>query len=237
MRKAKPPQHNIITKIDLELEELRNNIALEDLLFVDHTLKGPMKIDFDRPKTRNEIYTPSWVVKKMTTYLNDRLKEDADSWMDYLSMTGGELCCGHAPFLVMRYDAVTLEPIEFKDRYGIIDLKIKTLFEQDLDDEAWVMWLEEIFKSSYGWDIYSDAIVYARCNVFMTFMEAYRLKFGEDPGPLLQRRFLNIISWNIFQMDGLQLTHPDTGQEVKIMDWQNERVIRFKTLKKEKKDA
>ena len=54
----------------------------------------------DRSKDMAEVFTPSWVVKKMVDYL------DVD-----VNTRALELTCGEAPFLVSRYDATTGDAI------------------------------------------------------------------------------------------------------------------------------
>ena len=64
----------------------------------------------DRAKDMAEVFTPSWVVKKMVDYI------DIDVNTRCL-----ELTCGEAPFLVSRYDATTGEPIAISERVGMLD--------------------------------------------------------------------------------------------------------------------
>ena len=73
----------------------------------------------DRVKDMAEVFTPSWVVKKMVDYV------DFD-----INTRCLELTCGEAPFLVSRYDATTGEPIALSERVGILDRKIHLINNQ-----------------------------------------------------------------------------------------------------------
>ena len=78
----------------------------------------------DRVIDMAEVFTPSWVVKKMVDYV--------DIAIDTRCL---ELTCGEAPFLVSRYDATTGEPITISERVGVLDRKLRMVINQRLSDE------------------------------------------------------------------------------------------------------
>lgn len=45
------------------------------------------------------------------------------TWQKYVDERRLEITCGEAPYLVSRYDAVSGEPLELKDRIGMLDRK------------------------------------------------------------------------------------------------------------------
>lgn len=205
--------------------------GLLDLILFDHTLNGPIQFKPDRLMKNYEIYTPSWVCQKMNDLIDTECV-DLD-WKIYVSQNVLEITCGEAPFLCSRYDAVSGKPIDLKDRIGLLDHKIQKINQQTLSDEKWVEWIKQAYKSTYGFELNADVLFKARDNMFKSFLEYYADRYQAQPDLKLQSELLQIINWNIFQMDGLKFTHPDTGQDVKIMDWTNEETVLFKDLRKE----
>ncbi len=58
----------------------------------------------------------------------------------------------------------------------------------------------------------------ARENLLYTFIDYYKDKFNHIPSIELQQEFAEIISWNIFQMDGLKYVIPmSCHHEIKII--------------------
>lgn len=205
--------------------------GLLGLILYDHTLNRPIQFEPDRLMNNNEIYTPSWVCKKMNYFLEEERK-DVD-WKTYVKQDVLEITCGEAPFLCSRYDVVSGKPIDLKDRYGLIDLKIQKINEHNLSKKEWIEWVLEAYKHTYGYELNADALFKARDNMFKTFLEYYAERFQVRPDLELQSDLLEIITWNIFQMDGLKYTHPDTGDDVLLMDWDDNAIIPFKSLVKQ----
>lgn len=53
-----------------------------------------------------------------------------------------------------------------------------------------------------------DNILIARENLLYSMADYYKDKFGRRPSLAVQQEFAEIISWNIFQMDGIKYTIP-----------------------------
>ena len=160
-----------------------------------------------RSKGMAEVFTPSWVVKKMVDYL--------DINIDTRCL---ELTCGEAPFLVSRYDATTGEPIALNERVGILDRKLRMVNDLKLTDEEWLEQVRQAFQTTYGYEWQGDNLLLARENLLSTFEDHYTARFGADANIELLKEFANIISWNVWQMDGLtyrtpQEKHDDTLQD------------------------
>ena len=114
----------------------------------------------DRVKDMAEVFTPSWVVKKMVDYL--------DIAIDTRCL---ELTCGEAPFLVSRYDATTGEPIAIGERVGVLDRKLRLVNEQQLSDEDWLGQVQLAFQTTYGYEWQGDNLLLARENLLYTFVK------------------------------------------------------------------
>ena len=196
----------------------------------------------DRVKDMAEVFTPSWVVKKMVDYV--------DVHINSLCL---EITCGEAPFLVSRYDATTGEPIAINERIGILDRKLRMVNNQRLSDEEWLALVRQTFQSTYGYEWQGDNLLLARENLLYTFIDHYEARFGGTPDVSLLKEFAEIVSWNLWQMDGLSYRIPREKQKeqpqvqlsffdeapaealpplCKIMDWQKGKAIKVNDIKK-----
>lgn len=196
----------------------------------------------DRVKDMAEVFTPSWVVKMMVDFV------DFD-----INTRCLELTCGEAPFLVSRYDATTGEPIAIDERVGILDRKLRLVNEQQPTDEEWLALVRQSFQSTYGYEWQGDSLLLARENLLYTFIEYYESRFGCKPDIPLLQDFAEIISWNLWQMDGLSYRTPREKTEEPpqaqlsffdeapaeapapfcvIMDWQKGETIKVNDMKK-----
>lgn len=146
----------------------------------------------DRVKDMAEVFTPSRVVKMMVDYV------DID--INTLCM---ELTCGEAPFLVSRYDATTGQPIAISERVGVLDRKLRLVNERQLNDKDWLGQVRLAFQTTYGYEWQGDNLLLARENMLYTFVDYYEERFGAVPDITLLQDFAEIISWNLWQMDGL----------------------------------
>ncbi len=151
----------------------------------------------DRVKDMAEVFTPSWVVKMMVDYV------DIDIHTRCL-----ELTCGEAPFLVSRYDATTGNPIAISERVGVLDRKLHLINGQQPTDENWLDLVRQAFQSTYGYEWQGDSLLLARENLLRTFVDHYVERFACMPDTSLLLEFAEIISWNLWQMDGLTYRTP-----------------------------
>ncbi len=141
------------------------------------------------------------------------------SWKNYVAEARLEVTCGEAPYLVSRYDSVSGEKIEVENRIGLIDRKLRIVSENTDTPSQWLAWAKIALASSYGFEWQGDNLLLARENVFCTFIDFYERKFGEDFPKQQEEDLLevaHIISWNLWQMDGLTCGLP--GYKVKEED-------------------
>lgn len=156
----------------------------------------------DRIKDMAEVFTPSRVVKMMVDYV------DID-----INTCCMELTCGEAPFLVSRYDATTGQPIAISERVGMLDRKLRLVNERQLSDEDWLGQVRLAFQTTYGYEWQGDNLLLARENLLYTFVDYYEGRFGAAPDITLLQYFAEIISWNLWQMDGLSYSIPREKKE------------------------
>ncbi len=187
----------------------------------------------DRVKSKAEVFTPSWVcnaqnnlidnawferenvfnteTEKGWTTNSEKIIFPADkTWQDYVQENRLEITCGEAPYLVSRYDAVTAEEIEIKDRIGLLDRKLRIVSENVNSEPEWVEWAKIAYKSIYGFDWQGDNVLLARENLLRTFIDYYMDKFEHFPITEYLLEIAEIISWNIWQMDGLKYVIPNS---------------------------
>lgn len=183
-----------------------------------------------RTKIKAEVYTPSWMCCRMNNNLDElfferksvfnEIKENSwknkrgkigfrkKSWKEYVKLNILEITCGEAPFLVSRYDTTNGKYITPPQRIGLLDRKLRAINENTKTFEEWFEWVCIAYKCVYGYEWQGDNLLIARINLLMTFYEYYLNKWGEEPSIKELKEIATIISWNIWQMDGLHYNVP-----------------------------
>ena len=169
----------------------------------------------DRVKDMAEVFTPSWVVKMMVDYVEapPQPSPKGEGACSFITMRCLELTCGEAPFLVSRYDATTGEPIAISERVGLLDRKLRMVNQQQLSNDDWLAQVRLAFQTTYGYEWQGDSLLLARENLLYTFVDHYEARFGSAPEIPLLEDFAEIISWNLWQMDGLTYRIPREKKE------------------------
>jgi hypothetical protein len=161
-----------------------------------------------RTKEKAEVFTPLKIVALMNKTLESS-SPTKDTWQSYVRELKLEITCGEAPFIVSRYNPTahgTL--ITLANRVGFLDRKLKIVSKFCHKKDEWIFWVKEAYKASYGYDWQGDNVLLARENLLYTLIDYYEAKFGKTPSIQIQEEFSEIISWNIFQMDGLRYVVP-----------------------------
>ncbi|PMB83616.1 restriction endonuclease [Dolosicoccus paucivorans] len=211
-----------------------------------------MEIQKERTKQNAEVFTPTWLVKKQNDEVDASYQ--SDDLETYVSRRWLEITCGEAPYIASRYDTITGEFLSLKDRVGFLDRKLRRINSEVEDKAEWQRLIEEAYKASYGFEWNGDSLLLARENLLYTYYDYYYDKWNDFPTYGLVKKIAEIISYNIFQMDGLKyiiplsekkeqlqqvqlslfddelpeevwITHP--GKRVKIMNWQKNRMEYF----------
>lgn len=180
----------------------------------------------DRTRKKAEVFTPGWIVNEMNNYLDqewfqrknvfnieksetwealrEKIKFPKDkTWKKYVDSRRLEITCGEGPYLVSRYDVASGEKLEIKDRIGILDRKLRVVNENTETKDEWIKWATRAIESSYGFEYQGDNLLIARVNILMTFVEYFEDRWKEEVDKKTLLHLANIISWNIWQMDGL----------------------------------
>lgn len=193
-----------------------------------------------RTKDKGEVFTPAWMCNKMNNFIdedwfersnvfNKELENDwktnkrkitfskklKKTWDEYISNTRLEITCGEAPYLVSRYDVVKGRIIPVEERIGILDRKLRIINENIADENKWLEQAKIAFESTYGYDYQGDNVVIARENLLYTLIDNMIFKFGHQPDLDILKQFAEIVTWNIWQMDGIDYTIPYSEIDVK----------------------
>lgn len=189
----------------------------------------------NRAKDKAEVFTPSWICNAQNNLVDDAWfgrkgvfnVEDTTNhtwqtnpdkiefpegktWKDYVRATRMEIACGEAPYLVSRYDTTTGVSIPIQQRIGLLDRKLRVVSENTDTSGDWLDWAQVAFKHTYGYEWQGDNLLLAREALLWTFIEYYKEKFGKLPLLRSIDYMAYIISWNLWQMDGLRCVVPDS---------------------------
>lgn len=206
-------------------------------------------LQLSRSKEMAEVFTPSWIcnvqnnlvdnawfgkegifnkemVLKNGTKFWETTKEKivfpkGKTWQDYVCDTRLEITCGEAPYLVSRYDTTTGKFIKIENRIGLLDRKIRVINENTNTKEDWLKSVGNAYKSTYGFEWQGDSLLLAREALLITFIENYTHKFETEPTLDSIQNIAQIISWNIWQMDGLKGVVPNSCKDdiIEISDF------------------
>ena len=199
-----------------------------------------------RVEQRAEVFTPSWVCNKQNNLVdaawferdNAGFNEEVDgsthgwktlaqriafpkqlkkTWWDYIKAPRLEVSCGEAPYLTSRYDTVTGDFIPTADRIGFLDRKLRIVSENAKDKAKWLEGALWSLKSVYGYEYQGDNVLLARENVLFAVKEYYEDIFKEPVPSDFLRSCAVVISWNIWQMDGIKFVVPGTCHNARLV--------------------
>lgn len=218
------------------------NITLKSItgrngLVIKPRVEKSQKEQSKRIKDKAEVFTPSWVCNAQNNLIDyawfgrenvfntekdktwcvnyDKIVfPDGKTWQDYVKENRLEITCGEAPYLVSRYDTVTGKWIEINDRIGLLDRKLRIINENTEHEEEWFEWTIKAYKATYGFEWQGDSLLIARENLLFTFIDYYVERFGNYPIIERLEEIAKILSWNIFQMDGLKFVIPNSCKPV-----------------------
>lgn len=191
----------------------------------------------DRVKSKAEVFTPSWICNAQNNLIDNAWFErenvfntetekgwiantskivfpDGKTWQNYVKENRLEITCGEAPYLVSRYDTVSGEEIPIAERIGLLDRKLRVVSENVDSEPEWLEWTKTAFKSVYGFDWQGDNVLLARENLLRTFIDYYVAKFDNFPIIEYLLEIAEIVSWNIWQMDGLKYVIPNSCKTI-----------------------
>ena len=223
----------------------------------------------NRVREKAEIFTPSWVCNEQNNLIDEMwfgranvfnkivdaknhvwqstsekiLFDGGRSWQSYVEAKRLEITCGEAPYLVSVYDTVSGDMIPIENRIGLLDRKFRIVFENTSTESDWLEWSLKAIQSIYGYEFQGDNLFIARKNIFDSYVEYYRKRFNKSPCQNLLSEIAEIISWNLWQMDGLTNKIPyaesmgnlfdepfDKNIYCIVKDWQNDTTLFFVKL-------
>ena len=197
-----------------------------------------------RVRDKAEVFTPSWICNKQNNLVDNAWfgrenvfnveqektwtateekiafpTADGKTWQDYVKANRLEISCGEAPYLASRYDTVSGNTIPVKERIGLLDRKLRIVSENVDDEQEWYEWAKQAVKSVYGYEWQGDNILLARENLLFTFSDYYEDKFNKNPSKDWLREIAEILSWNIWQMDGLKFVIPNSCHNSTVVNY------------------
>lgn len=195
-------------------------------------VKKNKDLQLSRVREMAEVFTPSWICNAQNNLIDNAWFDNENvfnteiqldngtktwevnqnkinypegkSWKRYVRDTRLEMACGEAPYLTSRYDTTTGEFIPIEKRIGLLDRKLRVINENVEDSGEWLEAAQTAYKNIYGFEWQGDSLLLAREALLITFIENYYFKFGKEPLLKSIQYIAYVISWNVWQMDGLK---------------------------------
>lgn len=184
-------------------------IANKQNNLIDSTT-GNFKNNQTLSKFNKETTQGSWETTNSPIFPNTNDGNKAAA--EYILRKVLEITCGEAPYLVSPYDTVTGQTIPVQEngkymRIGLLDRKLRVVSEV-ADKETWYGLALEAITNTYGYEWQGDNLLLARLNILNTFIEYYENFHKTAPSESKIENVAEIISWNLWQMDGLKMVQP-----------------------------
>ena len=219
-----------------ESDEITIEKIIDNNKIIPRVLKGKVQQSV-RSRNMAEVFTPSWVCNAQNNLIdtawfgredvfnteteengrhswiptNDAIEfPEGKTWKDYVKDQRMEITCGEAPYITSRYDTTTGEFFPIEKRIGLLDRKLRIINENVHTSAEWLSAAQEAYKSIYGYEWQGDNLLLAREAMLYSFIENYQFKFGKRPQTASVKCIANIISWNVWQMDGLRGVVPNS---------------------------
>ncbi len=212
-------------------------------------IKKDKLLQQNRLKEMAEVFTPSWVCNAQNNLIdnawfgrknvfNSEIKlpdgtntwevntekitfPENKTWKHYVRDTRLEIACGEAPYITSRYDTTTGKFIPVERRIGLLDRKLRVINENVHTTSKWLKAAQTAYKNIYAFEWQGDNLLLARESMLITFIENYKLKFGKEPLLKSIKFIAYIISWNVWQMDGLKGVIPNSCHEKVVQKAKN----------------
>lgn len=196
--------------------------------------------DMQQSRVRDmaEVFTPSWICNAQNNLIDNAWFDcenvfnieitnsdgshtwqdnpqkitfhEGKTWKHYVRDTRLEMACGEAPYITSRYDTTTGEFIPIANRIGLLDRKLRVISENVETTGDWLEAAQTAYKNTYAYEWQGDSLLLAREAMLYTFIENYEKKFSSQPLLKSIQYIAYIISWNVWQMDGLKGIVPNS---------------------------
>ncbi|NCB67406.1 MAG: restriction endonuclease subunit M [Bacteroidia bacterium] len=198
-----------------------------------------------RVRDMAEVFTPSWICNAQNNLIDNAWFDREDvfnteitnpdgthtwivnpdkiifpegkTWKHYVRDTRLEMTCGEAPYITSRYDTTTGEFIPIEKRIGLLDRKLRVISENVDKSDEWLEAAQTAYRNTYAFEWQGDSLLLAREAMIYTFIENYEQKFDKQPLLKSIQYIAYIISWNVWQMDGLKGVVPNSCGERKTI--------------------
>ncbi len=216
---------------------LIDNITGEHNLVIRPRHKKEAEEQKTRSRDKAEVFTPAWVCNRQNNLIDREWfgrngvfnNETAfgwtvnsekvsfppgKTWKNYVNEERIEITCGEAPYLVSRFDVTSGQKIPVPDRIGLLDRKLRIVSENTPTEKTksnircWRRWALRAVMSTYGFEWQGDSLLLAREAVLWTYIEHYLHKWGIPPKKEALLKVAEVISWNLWQMDGITMGIP-----------------------------
>lgn len=201
-------------------------------------VKKDKELQQTRVRDMAEVFTPSWICNAQNNLIdnawfgrenvfNTEITNSDGShswqinnevitfpkgktWKHYVRDTRLEMTCGEAPYITSRYDTTTGEYIPIENRIGLLDRKLRVISENVDTSDEWLKAAQTAYKNTYAFEWQGDSLLLAREAMLFTFIENFSKKFKKLPVLKSIKYIAYIISWNIWQMDGMKGVVPNS---------------------------
>lgn len=190
-----------------------------------------------RTRQRAEVFTPLSVCRNMNDWADELCFGHSDpsqteDWKGYVGARRLEITCGEGPYLASRYDAQSGEAIPIPERTGLLDRTLRTVGEHTETEEQWMAWAIRALQGVYGYEVQGDSLLIARINLLATFEDHLLARWGRAPTPAEYQTLIRIITWNLWQMDGLTGRPPCEGAadglpSCRIFNWRGRYSVEY----------
>ena len=201
-------------------------------------VKKDRDLQLSRVRDMAEVFTPSWICNAQNNLIDNAWFgrenvfnteiDDTDgthiwkinsekicfpetkTWKHYINDIRLEMTCGEAPYITSRYDTTNGEFISIERRIGLLDRKLRVINENVDNSGEWLEAAQNAYKSTYAFEWQGDSLLLARESMLYSFIENYVYKFDKQPLLKSIQYIAYIISWNVWQMDGLKGVVPNS---------------------------
>jgi len=201
-------------------------------------VKKDKELQQTRVRDMAEVFTPSWICNAQNNLIdnvwfgrenvfNIEITNDDGShiwhankekitfpegktWKHYVRDTRLEMTCGEAPYITSRYDTTTGEYIPIENRIGLLDRKLRVISENVDTSGEWLKAAQIAYQNTYAFEWQGDSLLLAREAMFFAFIEHFLKKFEKYPALKSIKYIAYIISWNVWQMDGMKGVVPNS---------------------------
>ena len=201
-------------------------------------VKKDKDLQQSRVRDMAEVFTPSWICNAQNNLIDnawfDRVNvfnteitnpdglhswqvnaekivfPEGKTWKHYVRDTRLEMTCGEAPYITSRYDTTTGEYIPIENRIGLLDRKLRVVSENVNTSGEWLKAAQMAYMNTYAFEWQGDSLLLAREAMLYTFIDYFTHKFGKLPKLNSIQYIAYIISWTVWQMDGLKGVVPNS---------------------------